>query len=108
MSMALYGGEAMRYTKIKRDEFEGFITIGEYIFKTDPETFKQLHRTYLIRHDIEQYLSNPLDESWPILATFTRNMTKQITQLMTERPKPGRGGLLPWETEADLWGEKRG
>lgn len=91
----------MRYTKIKRDEYEGFITIGEYIFKTDPETFKQLHRTYLMK-DTEQCLSKSMNESWLILATF------QAKQLMTERPKPGRGGLLPWETEADLWGDKRG
>ena len=86
---------------IKRDEYEGFITIGEYTLKKDPETFKQLHRTYLMK-DIEQYLSNTMDESWPILATF------QVKQLMTERPKPGRGGLLPWETEGDLWGDERG
>ena len=102
MYMALYGGEMMRYTKINRVEFEGFITIGEYIFKTDPETFKQLHRTYLMKHDMEQYLSNTMGESWPVLATF------QVKQLMTERPKPGRGGLLPWETEEDLWGGERG
>ena len=101
MSTALYGGEMMRYTKINRDEYEGFITIGEYTLKKDPETFKQLHRTYLMK-DIEQYLSNTMDESWPILATF------QVKQLMTERPKPGRGGLLPWETEEDLWGDERG
>jgi len=90
----------MRYTKIKRDEYEGFITIGEYIFKTDPETFKQLHRTYLIKHDIGQYLSKPMNEPWPI--------TEQVKQLMTERPKPGRGGLLPGEAEEDLWGGERG
>lgn len=87
---------------IKRDKSEGFITIGEYIFKTDPETFKKLHRTYLMKHDIGQYLSNPMDKSWPILATF------QAKQLMTERPKPGRGGLLPWETEKDLWRDEQG
>jgi len=92
----------MRYTKIKRDGYEGFITIGEYTLKKDPETFKQLHRTYLMKHDIEQYLSKQMDESWPILATF------QVKQLMIERPKPGRGGLLPWETEEDLWGGERG
>ena len=86
---------------IKRDEYEGFITIGEYTLKKDPETFKQLHRTYLMK-DIEQYLSKQMNKSWPILATF------QVKQLMTERPKPGRGGLLPWETEADLWGGERG
>jgi hypothetical protein len=102
MSMALYGGEMMRYTKINRVEYEGFITIGEYTLKKDPETFKQLQRTYLMKHDIGQYLSKQMDESWPILATF------QAKQLMTERPKPGRGGLLPLETEADLWGDKRG
>ena len=88
----------MRYIKIKRDEYEGFITIGEYTLKKDPETFKQLHRTYLMKHDIGQYLSKQTNKSWPILATL------QVKQLMTERPKPGRGGLLPWETEEDLWG----
>ena len=102
MSMALYGGEMMRYTKINRVEYEGFITIGEYTLKKDPETFKQLQRTYLMKHDIGQYLSKQMDESWPILATL------QVKQLMTERPKPGRGGLLPWETEEDLWRDKRG
>jgi len=91
----------MRYTKIKRDESEGFITIGEYIFKTDPETFRQLYRTYLIKYGIGQYLSK-------LLVTFTRNMTEQVKQLMTERPKPGRGGLLPGEAEEDLWGGERG
>ena len=98
----------MRYTKIKRDESEGFITIGEYIFRTDPETFKQLHRTYLIKYGIGQYLSKQMDELWPILVTFTRNMTEQVKQLMTERPKPGRGGLLSGETDEDLWGGERG
>ena len=52
----------MRYARIQREDAEGFITIGEYIFKTDPETFKQLHRTYLIKHGIGQYLSKPMDE----------------------------------------------
>lgn len=106
--MALYGGETMRYTQIKRNDSEGFITIGEYIFKTDPETLKQLHRTYLIKYGIGQYLSTPKDELWPILVTFTRNMTEQVKQLMTERPKPGRGGLLPRESEGDLWVGERG
>jgi len=98
----------MRYARIQREDAEGFITIGEYLFRTDPETFKQLHRTYLIKHGIGQYLSKPMDELWPILVTFTRNMTEQVKQLMTERPKPGRGGLLPGEAEEDLWGGERG
>jgi len=98
----------MRYARIQREDAEGFITIGEYIFRTDPETFKQLHRTYLIKYGIGQYLSKPMDELWPILVTFTRNMTEQVKQLMTERPKPGRGGLLPGEAEGDLWGDERG
>jgi hypothetical protein len=98
----------MRYARIQREDAEGFITIGEYIFRTDPETFKQLHRTYLIKYGIGQYLSKPMDELWPILVTFTRNMTEQVKQLMTERPKPGRGGLLPGEAEEDLWGGERG
>lgn len=98
----------MRYTKIKRDESEGFITIGEYIFKTDPETFRQLYRTYLKKYGIGQYLSKLMNEFCSIMVTFTRNMTEQVKQLMTERPKPGRGGLLPGEAEEDLWGGERG
>ena len=98
----------MRYARIQREDAEGFITIGEYIFKTDPETFRQLYRTYLTKYGIGQYLSKPMDELWPIMVTFTRNMTEQVKQLMTERPKPGRGGLLPGEAEEDLWGGERG
>jgi len=88
----------LKYTRMQREEANSFITIGEYIFETNPKVFYQLYKMYLVKHGIDQYLSK-LVSGFCLVTTFSRNV---IDQLMREPPKPGRGGLLPGEGEEAL------
>ena len=93
----------MKYTYIQREYSEPFITIGEYIFETDPETFTLLCTTYL-------GISGFVQEGQKLIKAFTAFCQKiqdisdeLIEKLMQEPPKLGRGGLLPGEREDVLY-----
>lgn len=93
----------MRYLRIIRDNEQIFITIGDYIYENQPEVYNKLlqwNRTCREKQAEE------------FAKARVRNITKQVlkarkpegfwARLQSESPKPGRGGLLPWETELDL------
>lgn len=101
----------MKYTWIQREDTKSFITVGEYVFETDPETFVQLCRIYLGIGNIAmvyEHLRKAFCDFYGKMQTISGNLIKNLTKgyierIMTERPKPGRGGLLPWETEEALY-----
>jgi len=93
----------VKYTRIQRDNTKSFITVGEYVFETDPETFALLRTTYL-------GISGFVQEGQKLIKAFTAFCQKIqdisdefIEKLMQEPPRPGRGGLLPGEREDVLY-----
>jgi len=101
----------VKYTYIQREYSEPFITIGEYIIETDPETFQKLCKMYMIQLfvDIGQCMNKYLPKIFGELCEkITSISAREIDQLMREPPRPGRGGLLPGEADEDLWGGERG
>lgn len=92
----------MKYTRIQREDIGSFITIGEYIFETDPETFTLLCTTYLgISGFVKE--GQKLVKAFTIFCEKIQNISHEmIERLMKEPPKPGRGGLLPGEGDEAL------
>ena len=85
----------MKYTRIQRRSTEEFITIGDYIQQSQPSIFQELYWKFkLYVKDVTELI---------LTAADVRGADKQYQYLMQERPKPGRGGLLPWEKEEELW-----
>lgn len=85
----------MRYIRIQREKCEPIITIGEYVQATAPEVFTKLiaFAANTKTHDITELV---------LTAADVENVDKYYFNIMTERPKPGRGGLLPGEGEEVL------
>lgn len=83
----------MRYTRIQRDEYEPIITIGEYIQATAPGVYAQLLAFIMKAMAINGII---------FAANRLKGIKENIAHIMTERPKPGRGGLLPGEGEEVL------
>lgn len=77
---------------------EALITVGEYIRQLQPDIFQFLCQKFNIcAKDITQQI---------IAAVNIVERDKQYARyarIMQERPKPGRGGLLPGEGEDALW-----
>ena len=77
---------------------EALITVGEYIRQLQPDIFQLLCQKFNIcAKDITQQI---------IAAVNIVERDKQYARyarIMQERPKPGRGGLLPGEGEDALW-----
>ncbi len=90
----------MKYTWIQREDYGAIVTIGEYVQATAPEIFMRLcvMLTLSVR-DVTDAI---------IAAADVDSVDKYYKRIMQERPKPGRGGLLPGEAEEDLWGGERG
>lgn len=85
----------MKYTRIQRRTTENFITIGEFLQESQPNIFQILYRKFkLYIKDVTELV---------LTAADVRGADKLYQYLMQERPKPGRGGLLPGEKEEDLW-----
>ena len=79
----------MKYTRIQREDTGSFITIGEYIQATAPKIFMRLCVMLTVRvRDITEAV---------IAAADVDSVDKYYKRIMQERPKPGRGGLLPGE-----------
>lgn len=97
----------MKYAYIQREYSEPFITIGEYIFETDPETFTLLCMLSCTAYpEIRQFIKEgqKLMKAFVSFNTQLQTIsTKFIEHLMQERPKPGRGGLLLGEGEEVLY-----
>ena len=84
----------MKYTRIQRRTTENFITIGEFLQESQPNIFQILYRKFkLYIKDVTELV---------LAATDISGRDKHYAKIMTERPKGGRGGLLPGEKEEDL------
>lgn len=90
----------MKYTQIQRRS-TAMITIGEYIEDRQPIVYIRLHlpkltswATMITGRDVTALITAAADVS---------GRDKQYQYLMTERPKSGRGGLLPGEGEENLY-----
>jgi len=85
----------MKYTRIQRRDYGEFVTIGEYIKERQPNIFQKLYRKFkLYVKDVTELI---------LTAADVRGADKRYQHLMQERPRPGRGGLLPGEGEKDLY-----
>ncbi len=85
----------MKYTRIQRRSTEEFITIGDYIQQSQPSIFQELYWKFkLYVKDVTELI---------LTAADVRGADKRYQHLMQERPRPGRGGLLPGEKEEDLY-----
>jgi len=95
----------LKYTRMIKEEAEPIITVGEYILETDSEAFREICRIYMIElfAGVGQYMNEYLPKT---LGGFRKKIPsiseREIDELMREPPKPGRGGLLPWEGEEAL------
>ena len=85
----------MRYAYIQRKQHEPIGTIGEYIQATAPEVFVKLWAIAAMvkTRDVTELV---------LAAADVVGMDKYYYSIMTERPKSGRGGLLPGEGEEAL------
>ncbi len=84
----------MRYIQMARKS-QNIITIGEYIQQRQPKVFMILYKRFKLHlKDVTELI---------LVAADISGADKQYQYLMQERPKPGRGGLLPWEKEEELW-----
>ena len=84
----------MRYIQMARKS-QSIITIGEYIHQRQPKVFKVLYKRFKLHlKDVTELI---------LVAADISGADKQYQYLMQERPKGGRGGLLPWEKEEELW-----
>lgn len=82
----------MKYTRIQRRTTENFITIGEFLQESQPNIFQILYRKFkLYIKDVTELVLTAADIS---------GVDKRYQHLMQERPRPGKGGLLPEEGEA--------
>ena len=85
----------MKYTRIQRRTTENFITIGEFLQESQPDILQKLYRGFrLYVKDVTELI---------LTAADVTGKDKYLRGIMTERPKSGRGGLLPWEREEELW-----
>lgn len=85
----------MRYVYIERN-YEGIITVGEYIEATNPKTYKKL-KTIRVKKTIMDITNEVLT------AGDVTGRDRYYETIMKERPKPGRGGLLKNEKESVLY-----
>lgn len=85
----------MKYTRIQRRITEEFITIGEFLQESQPNILQKLYRGFrLYVKDVTELI---------LTAADVRGADKQYQHLMQERPRPGKGGLLPEEGEKNLY-----
>lgn len=85
----------MKYTQIQRRITEEFITIGEFLQESQPNILQKLYRGFrLYIKDVTELVLAAADVS---------GADKLYQYLMQERPKPGRGGLLPGEGDENLY-----
>ena len=82
----------MKYTRIQRRITENFITIGEFLQESQPNILQKLYRGFRLKDVTELILA----------AADVSGVDKRYQYVMQERPKPGRGGLLPGEGDEAL------
>lgn len=79
----------MRYTQIQR-KHNDFITVKEYIKYTQLDTYNKLRKTFKRYKNITEQVT---------AAAELTEKDKKYARIMQERPKPGKGGILPGEKE---------
>ena len=84
----------MKYTRFQRRTTENFITIGEFLQESQPDIFQKLYRKFKL------YIKDVTDRI--LAAADVSGVYKRYQYVMQERPKPGRGGLLPGEGDEAL------
>jgi len=85
----------MRYIQMARKS-QSIMTIGEYLKEEQPKIYIQLLKFIKTKRKI--------DVTERVLAAAdVTGIHKKYKYIMEERPKGGRGGLLPWEKEEELW-----
>jgi len=89
--------EHVKHIRIQYKNNTGFITIGEYIQQLQPNIFRQLRLKFKL------YIKDVTD--LVLASADIAGRDKYYKSIMQERPKPGRGGLLPGEKEGELHGE---
>jgi len=81
----------VKYTRIQRRTTENFITIGEFLQESQPNILQKLYRGFRLKDVTELILA----------AADVSGRDKLYQYIMQERPKSGRGGLLPGEGRID-------
>lgn len=85
----------MRYIQMARKS-QSIMTIEEYIREKQPKIYMQFVKFMKTKRKID------ITERVLAAADITGAL-KKYKYIMEEGPKGGRGGLLPWEKEEDLW-----
>ena len=86
----------MRYLHLQRRS-KAFISMGAYIKEKQPEIFALLLKYIIVKakKDITERV---------LVAADVSGKDRFYRSIMEERPKGGKGGLLPGEKE-ELWGK---
>ena len=85
----------MKYTQMQRKN-QNMMTIGEYVREQQPKVFTLFLNFRKARVGID--VTNLI-----LTATDLAGRDRYYRSIMQERPKGGRGGLMPGEKEEDLW-----
>lgn len=93
----------MRYIQLER-RGHSIITIEEYLKEMQPYTLRRLKIEIAAYEFVERFRNRFKDVTEEVLAAaHVFGKDKLYAAIMQERPKPGRGGLLPGEGEEELW-----
>lgn len=85
----------MRYIQLQRKS-QSIMTIGEYLKEEQPKIYIQLLKFIKTKRKVD--VTDKV-----LVAADVAGIHKKYKYIMEERPKGGRGGLLPWEKEEELW-----
>jgi len=87
----------MRYIQLQRKS-ESIITIEEYIKEKQPMIYMQLSKFIKTKRKVD--VTDKV-----LVAADVAGIHKKYKYIMEERPKGGRGGILPGEKEEDLYAD---
>ena len=85
----------MRYIQMARKS-QSIMTIGEYLKEEQPKIYIKLSKFIKTKRKVD--VTDKV-----LVAADVAGIHKKYKYIMEERPKGGRGGLLPWEKEEELW-----
>jgi len=87
----------MRYIQMARKS-QSIMTIGEYLKEEQPKIYIQLLTFIKTKRKVD------VTDKVLVVADVA-GIHKKYKYIMEERPKGGRGGLLPGEKEEDLYAD---
>lgn len=85
----------MRYIQMARKS-QSIMTIGEYLKEKQPMIYMQLSKFIKTKRKVD--VTDKV-----LVAADVAGIHKKYKYIMEERPKGGKGGLLPGEKEEELW-----